>query len=197
MKIEVENVMQSPSSYDIVFSDKEFALSYSLPFTNVATVTVAGNRTDTYPTCVATFVIQASPNEVIRKRDIFDITLTATVSFPEDMGRINRSTDVSVSIETISDFYTPEFSSSATKRTTDIPSKEENSIFSTSTHNTESITDSIMPSESTAQALEKITTSNNVISHYNPSSEIVGNAMRYSPTSGVSFGILLFILCLF
>ncbi|GMF02314.1 unnamed protein product [[Candida] boidinii] len=41
------------------------------------------------------------------------------------------------------------------------------------------------------------TTSNNIISIYNPSSDIVGNAMRYSPTSGLSFGVFIFILCLF
>ncbi|GMF82802.1 unnamed protein product [[Candida] boidinii] len=42
-----------------------------------------------------------------------------------------------------------------------------------------------------------ITTSNNIISHYNPPSDIVGNAIRYSPTSAVSFGIFIFILCVF
>lgn len=185
LEIEVENVIQSPSSYNIVFDDKEFALSYSLSFTNLATVIIAGDRTDTYPTCIATFVIQATPNEVMRKRDIFDITLTATVSFPEDTGRVDRSSDVSVSIET------------AITRTTDISFKEENSISSASTHNIEGITDSIMSAESTTQALEEITTSNAVISHYNHSSDIVGNAIRCSPTSGVSFGILILIFCLF
>ncbi|GMF50589.1 unnamed protein product [[Candida] boidinii] len=183
--LQVENVIQSPSSYNIVFDDKEFALSYSLSFTNLATVIVAGDRTDTYPTCIATFVIQATPNEVMRKRDIFDITLTATVSFPEDTGRVDRSSDVSVSIKT------------AITRTTDISFKEENSISSASTHNIEGITDSIMSAESTTQAVEEITTSNAVISHYNHSSDIVGNAIRCSPTSGVSFGILILIFCLF
>ena len=183
-EIEVENVIESPSSYNIVFDDKEFSLSYSLPFTNVATITVAGDRTDAYPTCIAQFIIQASPNDVIKKRDILEITLTATVSFPEDTERINGGpSDVSASIET------------AIKRTTDISSKEENAITSTSAHNIESITDSLMSAESTTQA-DKITTSNNVISQYNHSSDIVGHAVRYSPTSGVSFGIFILILCL-
>ncbi|GME88403.1 unnamed protein product [[Candida] boidinii] len=83
-EIEIDNVSPPSSVYDVMFSEKTVSLDYPFEFEDYATLTFVGSRTDSSPLCIASFVIDATPDAILEKRELLEITLTATVVFPTE-----------------------------------------------------------------------------------------------------------------
>ncbi|GME99718.1 unnamed protein product [[Candida] boidinii] len=92
--MEVDNVSPPSSVYDAVFGEKTASLNYPFEFDDYATLTFVGVRTDSSPSCIASFVIDATPDAVVKKREQMDITLTATVVFPTNLSLFQEGSSI-------------------------------------------------------------------------------------------------------